>query len=115
MTTSQVREALGCSLPEINRWSADGRLPHLFSRKIQVHRTVTARFWESDRVRATTAQVAVWREQDTIRRRFKRQGLTSIAGYLVSSTLSLNEKSEEHEPSSGKTLQERLADRKTSH
>jgi len=34
LLAGKVRAALGCTVAELNRWHADGRLPHLFIRAI---------------------------------------------------------------------------------
>ena len=66
--TGAVRKALGCTLAELNRWDADGRLPHVFKRVIHYERATECRFWSSEMIGRATDLVADWREQDKKRR-----------------------------------------------
>jgi hypothetical protein len=80
-----VREALGCSLTELNRWAADGRLPPDGQRWFYLgyeyagRRGVWGRAWLPETVGKAAEQVAAWREQDAIRKTVKRRGLRMVA------------------------------------
>lgn len=70
LTSTRVKEALGCSDRELQRWSEDGRLPILFRRRIPGERLILpARFWASEDVDRARGLVASWREADQARRR----------------------------------------------
>jgi hypothetical protein len=69
LTATPVKEALGCSDRELQRWSEDGRLPILFRRRIPGGRlTLPVRFWASEDVDQARGLVASWREADQARR-----------------------------------------------
>ena len=78
LKTSAVRERLQCSLTELNRWDAEGLLPHLYTRKMLLSvagRAVSCRFWLEDDVAAVADSVARWREQYRQRKKAERQKL----------------------------------------
>lgn len=70
-----VRKRLGCTATELNRWHGDGRLPHLFIRKISIEKLTDCRFWSAEQVEEAVEAVTIWREQDAIRKRFARTGI----------------------------------------
>lgn len=77
--TSAARQLLGCTLGEINRWEADGRLPCLYFKRIQTGwGSVEARFWNRSQLAIVQDQLETWREQDRTRRRFKRMGMKVV-------------------------------------
>ena len=75
----KVRAALGCTETELDRWNADGRLPHLYVRTMHFEKATPCRFWDAAVVDASISNVAVWRQQDGIKKQFKRRGLRSVA------------------------------------
>ena len=75
-----VCERLECSLTELNRWAADGRLPPdgeilLFG----LPKKVNARAWLPDKVDAAKLLLDDWRTQDQAKKIFRRRGLRSIS------------------------------------
>lgn len=74
----EVKTILGCTQRELDRWNADGRLPHLFMRRIQLARTTNCRFWSVEQVYAATELVPAWREQDADKKRYGRRGLHTV-------------------------------------
>lgn len=75
LMSGDVRKQLGCTLTKLDRWHADGRLPHLFTRKMRFEKATTSRFWSAGRVADATVAVPAWREQDKIRKAYARSGL----------------------------------------
>lgn len=71
LLAGKVRAALGCTVAELNRWQADGRLPHLFIRAIPGiwMRATPSRFWAVSVVEQAVRQVSEWRARDQDRRR----------------------------------------------
>ena len=69
------RAALGCTQTELDRWDADGRLRHLFVRKLQFERATVCRFWDAASVAEAAEKVAAWRKQDKTRTTCRRRGL----------------------------------------
>jgi hypothetical protein len=67
LTSEKVRKHLGCTKTELNRWDADGRLPHLFSRKTSSADSTICRLWSQEQVAAAVDQVDTWREGDANR------------------------------------------------
>jgi hypothetical protein len=70
----KVREALGCTLAELNRWASDGRLPpdgEIFLDGSVVGKAINARAWLPASIEAAKDRVAAWREQDKIAARQK--------------------------------------------
>lgn len=77
--TGEVREMLGCSLAELNRWNKDGRLPHLYEREMLVSsKIVRCRFWLIDDVESSARLVDEWRRRDEAIRKAKRCKLKLI-------------------------------------
>jgi hypothetical protein len=67
LTTSKVREALGCSLAELNRWADDGRLPPDGELVLgNLPKAVYARAWLPSTVEGARSQLQQWRERDNI-------------------------------------------------
>lgn len=81
MTAGKVREQLGCSLAELNRWAADGRLPPDGEVVLSgvLPRTVAARAWLPATVEAAKAALDDWRAQDRAREAYRRRGLRPVA------------------------------------
>lgn len=75
LMSGDVRKRLRCTTAELNRWHADGRLPHLFTRKMAFDKATICRFWSADQIAAAVTHLPDWREQDQIRRTFARSGL----------------------------------------
>jgi hypothetical protein len=67
-----ARTILGCTATELDRWYADGRLPHLFIRKLRFERGTLCRFWELERVAGAVHQVPAWRTQDAAQKAARR-------------------------------------------
>lgn len=81
LKTGAVRDRLQCSLTELNRWDAEGLLPHLYTRKMPLSvagRAVSCRFWLEDDVAAAADCVAQWREAYQQRKRAKKQKLRVV-------------------------------------
>ncbi|MBO0710840.1 MAG: hypothetical protein J2P47_06115 [Acetobacteraceae bacterium] len=75
----KVCEQLECSLTELNRWAADGRLPPdgeivLFGLPKMVH----ARAWLPETIERAKAARDDWRAQDRAKKAFKRRGLRAV-------------------------------------
>lgn len=69
---TRVKEILGCTDTELKRWSADGRLPVLFRRKMPISsagKTLDVRHWSLVVVMDATADIATWRDEDAEARR----------------------------------------------
>jgi hypothetical protein len=67
MLKGKVLAALGCTATELERWHADGRLPHVFTRVLRLEvagKAQPCRFWAQETVMAAQGQVAVWRARD---------------------------------------------------
>lgn len=64
LESDKVRKRLRCTTAELNRWDADGRLPHLFSRKTGLADRAICRLWSQEQVAAAVDQIDVWREAD---------------------------------------------------
>jgi hypothetical protein len=75
LPAGKVRTALACSAIELDRWDADGRLPHLFVRVLPLARATPCRFWDAISVETAMAWVSGWREQDKVQKTFRRRGL----------------------------------------
>jgi len=74
----QACAAVSCTRTELDRWDEDGRLPHLFIKRVHIHRMVDCRFWNLGELAAAKEQLEAWREQDRVRKRFKRVGLKPV-------------------------------------
>ena len=82
LSTYKVREILGCTLTEINRWDNNGYLPHAFKQVIQVGGKATeSRFWLESEVREQAKNLDDWRKSHELKKSFKRKKnpLKSIA------------------------------------
>lgn len=84
VTAKRACERLGCSLTELNRWAADGRLPPDGTVMLAgtLPKTVEARAWLPGTLDQAASAVASWREQDETRKAFKRRGLKPCATAL---------------------------------
>jgi hypothetical protein len=78
LLAGKVKTLLGCTTTELDRWDADGRLPHLYRRVLQFERATPCRFWSEAHVTSAVTNVAVWREQDRTRKIFGRRGLRVV-------------------------------------
>jgi hypothetical protein len=68
MMTARACAFVGCTKTELNKWDADGRLPHLFTRVIMRKKSVECRFWAEDTLEAAKELLSVWRQQDVVRK-----------------------------------------------
>lgn len=73
LLAGKFRDALGCTATELDRWDADGRLPHLYVRVLPFERKTHCRFWSEAQVAAAVAQVPFWRQQDRVVKDVRRQ------------------------------------------
>jgi hypothetical protein len=78
LLAGKVKALLGCTTTELDRWDADGRLPHLYVRVLQFERATPCRFWSETQVTSAVANIAIWREQDRTRKIFGRRGLRVV-------------------------------------
>jgi len=71
---------LKCTPAELNRWAVDGRLPPDGEIVLAgLARRVNARAWLPQTLERAQSCLEGWRAQDQTRKRFKRQGLRTIA------------------------------------
>jgi hypothetical protein len=78
----KVRAILGCTRTELDRWDADGRLPHRFTTAIDVSgKHVHARRWLLPEVEAARARIGRWRKRDEAAKR-KRRKIARSKGWL---------------------------------
>ncbi|WP_174502149.1 hypothetical protein [Acidiphilium sp. C61] len=70
---SKTMELLGCTEKELNRWDADGRLPHRFKRPLYRHRLFLARVWHINDVANAASKVSEWRQQDAMKQAQRRR------------------------------------------
>jgi len=75
LLAGKVKALLGCTATELDRWDADGRLPHVYVRVLQFRRATACRFWSEAQVTSAVTKIAIWREQDRTRKIFRRRGL----------------------------------------
>jgi hypothetical protein len=75
MMTARACAFVGCTKTELNKWDADGRLPH--TRVIMRKKSVECRFWAEDTLEAAKELLSVWRQQDVVRKT-KRTGLRLV-------------------------------------
>jgi hypothetical protein len=80
LMSGDVRKRLRCTTAELNRWHADGRLPHLFTRKMAFEKATLCRLWSAEQITEAEAHLPAWREQDRIRKTFARTGLKPTKG-----------------------------------
>lgn len=78
LLAGKVKALLGCTTTELNRWDADGRLPHLYVRVMHFQRATPCRCWSEAQVASALTKTAVWREQDRTRKIFGRRGLRLV-------------------------------------
>lgn len=78
--TSRVRELLGCSLTELNKWTRDGRLPTLRTKTISglFPKKVTARTFLRAEVERAVGRTEDWRKQDGVQKAYRRRGLRVV-------------------------------------
>ena len=78
--TSRVRELLGCSLTELNKWTRDGRLPTLRTKTISglFPKKVTARTFVCAEVVRAVGRTEDWRKQDGVQKAYRRRGLRAV-------------------------------------
>ena len=70
---------LECSLPELNRWAADGRLaPDGEIFLYGLPKAVNARAWLPESLEKAKAALDDWRAQDQTKKVFKRRGLRAV-------------------------------------
>jgi hypothetical protein len=74
----KVMAVLGCTVSELDRWDADGRLRHICTRRVRIERMTECRYWADQDVAAAVSKVATWREQDAIRRTRTRRPLCVV-------------------------------------
>ena len=75
-----VKEALGCSDTELDRWDKDGRLPHSFKSDCSAGgKIVKGRKWFRDEVLSAKSKVDEWRNIDAHRKVCKRTKLKAVA------------------------------------
>lgn len=79
LSPTAVREILGCSRTELDRWAADGRLPadgERFYHGVGPRGgSGWGRAWLPETVEAAQSRVDAWRQQDQVRRTYRRRGL----------------------------------------
>jgi hypothetical protein len=78
--TSRVRELLGCSLTELNKWTRDRRLPTLRTKTISglFPKKVTARTFLRAEVERAVGRTEDWRKQDGVQKAYRRRGLRVV-------------------------------------
>ena len=59
--TARACAFVGCTKTELNKWDADGRLPHLFTRVIMRKKSVECRYWAEDTLEAAKELLSVCR------------------------------------------------------
>ena len=79
LVASKVCAMLECSLPELNRWAADGRLaPDGEIFLYGLPKAVNARAWLPESLEKAKAALDDWRAQDQTKKVFKRRGLRAV-------------------------------------
>jgi hypothetical protein len=77
--TSKACELLQCSITELNRWAADGRLSVFRSREIQgLPKKVIGRTFIRTDIERAAPHLEIWRKQDSIRKAYRRRGLRAV-------------------------------------
>jgi hypothetical protein len=80
LVAAKVCAFLGCSLTELNRWAADGRLrPDGEIVLTGLPKIVNARAWLPETLAGAKTSLDDWRVQDQAKKVFKRRGLRSVA------------------------------------
>ena len=85
LSTMAVREALGCTLAELNRWAADGRLPPDGEKHFRIHRSTWGRAWLPERIAKAKLLVEAWRQQDITKASYARRGLKAVPAPAIAS------------------------------
>jgi hypothetical protein len=94
--SGRVRQTLQCTVTELDRWDADGRLRHLYTKRVDAGwgKHTVCRFWHVLDVERALSLVDVWRAADQaarIMRRTKPRTIkadyTTVAGFLAIETL----------------------------
>lgn len=72
--STKLKEILGCTETELKRWSADGRLPVMFRRRMpsSVGVTLDVRHWDAGLIQEALQHLPQWREDDAHAKRGKR-------------------------------------------
>ena len=79
MWAAKVREALGCTPTELDRWDADGRLGHAFTKTTSPGgKAVQGRKWLAADVEAALPYLTEWRDVDRHRKRARRTKLRLV-------------------------------------
>ncbi|MCG5531526.1 hypothetical protein LRD18_11795 [Halorhodospira halochloris] len=78
MWGAAVRKRLGCTRTELDRWDADGRLPHGIKRTVPAPKTTPGRKWFAEDVEAAAERVERWRQIDRERKRARRTRLRAV-------------------------------------
>jgi hypothetical protein len=79
LSPSRVREMLGCTRSELDRWASDWRLPpdgEKFYANISPRRW--GRAWLAESIEAAKDSVGEWRKQDAVRRINRKRGLRKV-------------------------------------
>jgi hypothetical protein len=74
LSTYSARQYIGCTLAEINRWDAEGLLPHAFKKRIQAGGKMTdTRFWLAADLDVAMPHIESWRTSHSLKKSFKRK------------------------------------------
>lgn len=77
LTANAVCRVLDCTQTELDRWDRDGRLPHLFTKRMDFGvKVVQGRMWALEDVEAAVLKTPTWRAEDSeakARRRASQQ------------------------------------------
>lgn len=79
LMTSAVMTRLDCTRTELNRWDSDGRLPHLYTRRLPLPKSTECRFWAEADIDRARELIADWRHRDSIVKTHRRRGLRIVA------------------------------------
>ena len=69
---SDAISILGCTPTEFKRWTDEGRIPHLFIKKIRIAKWVEARFWLPEKLDIIKPLLDTWRKEWEICKRDRR-------------------------------------------
>jgi hypothetical protein len=74
LPTSRACEAIGCTKTELNRWDEEGKLPHLYQKKISIPgaKATMARYWNLKDIDHARAKISEWREEWSNRKSMRR-------------------------------------------
>lgn len=75
ITRFQVMEILECTLTELNRWDADGRLPHVYTAYRVIFKRVKVRLWDKKDVENVIPFLSYWRMLDELKVKVKFKDL----------------------------------------